>query len=79
MDLRQVNTCTNCENLSIGFNCIKHEKKVDLNNVCDSHIAHKSLTTKSSCTNCYFLKKEECKHPTKASEGMLCFSWKNNA
>ena len=29
-------------NLDLDFNCSKHEKQVDLNNVCDSHVSEKS-------------------------------------
>lgn len=75
MNLRQVNTCTNCQNLNPDFNCSKHDKQVDLNSVCDSHISHSSLSVSSSCINCSFYKLEGCKHPTRAGEGMLCFSW----
>lgn len=76
MNLRQVNTCTNCQNLSIDFNCSKHEQQVDLNNVCDSHVVQQALSVESSCTNCYFYNHKDCKSPSKAGEGMLCFSWK---
>ena len=75
MVVRQVNTCTNCQNLSAEFNCTKHDKQVDLNNVCDSHITHKSLSINSSCTDCSFFNKSDCKYPDRAGEGMLCFSW----
>ena len=56
MNLRQVNTCTNCQNLNPEFNCSKHDKQVDLNSVCDSHISHSSLSVSSSCINCSFYK-----------------------
>ena len=69
MELRKVNTCTNCQNLKLDFNCSKHKKKVDLNNVCDSHVSEKSLS------NCSFFEQRNCKYPSRAGEGMLCFSW----
>lgn len=75
MDLRQVNTCTNCLNLSADFNCTKHMKQVDLNNVCDSHIIQKAFSIESSCLNCSFYNQKDCKSPSNAGEGMLCFSW----
>lgn len=75
MELRHVNTCTNCQNISANFSCTKHGKQVDLNSVCDSHINQKSLNIESSCLDCTFYNKENCNHPNRAGEGMLCFSW----
>ena len=75
MDLRQVNTCTNCQNLNTNFNCSKLNRQVDLNNVCDSHISKESLTINSSCLDCRYFNQNDCKYPVRAGEGMLCFSW----
>lgn len=75
MNLRKVNTCTNCQNLSANFNCSKHEKQVDLNNVCDSHTIQKALNINSSCLDCSHFKQSDCNYPNRAGQGMLCFSW----
>ena len=75
MELRKVNTCTNCQNLNPDFNCSKYKKQVDLNNVCDSHVSKKSLSINSSCLDCSFFNQSNCKYPSRAGEGMLCFSW----
>ena len=75
MELRQVNTCTNCQNLKPDFNCSKYQKQVDLNNVCDSHVSKTSLSINSSCLDCSFFKQQDCKYPSRAGKGMLCFSW----
>ena len=64
MELSQVNTCTNCQNLDLDFNCSKHGKQVDLNNVCDSHVSEKSLSVKSSCLDCSFFNQKDCKYPS---------------
>ena len=63
MELRKVNTCTNCQNLKLDFNCSKHKKKVDLNNVCDSHVSKKSLSINSSCLDCRFFSGFSDVHP----------------
>ena len=75
MNLREVNTCTNCQSLSTNFNCSKHKKQVDLNSVCDSHTTQKALNINSSCLDCSHYKQSDCNYPNRAGQGMLCFSW----
>ena len=43
MELKNLNTCLNCENLIRDFVCKKHNKEVDITNVCDSHIYKASI------------------------------------
>ena len=74
--IRSVNTCTNCQNLVNNFKCEKHNKDVDLNNVCDAHVTKSALSRESSCVNCSLYLLSTCKFPESAAEGMLCFSWK---
>ena len=73
--IRSVNTCTNCQNLVDNFKCEKHNKHVDINNVCDDHATKNALSRDSSCTNCSLYLLSNCKFPKSASEGMLCFNW----
>lgn len=79
MNFKTVNTCTNCQSLSDNFNCTTHETQVDINYVCDSHTSQISLNKDSSCSNCLSYKSNNCPHPKKAGDGMLCFSWKNKS
>ena len=76
MELRNINTCLNCENLLRDFICRKHKQKVEINNFCESHTYTDSITKDSSCTNCYHFGKESCSKPSEARETMLCFDWK---
>ena len=76
MELINLNTCLNCENLVSDFMCQKHNKEVDITNSCDSHIYKSSITKDSSCSNCFNFRKDSCSNPTEASSGMLCFDWK---
>ena len=77
--IESVNTCTNCQNLTNNFKCLKHDKDVELNNTCESHVEQNIFLDKnSSCINCSFYKLNSCKHPERAGYGMLCFSWKHN-
>ena len=76
MELKNLNTCLNCENLIRDFVCKKHNKEVDITNVCDSHIYKASITKASSCSNCFHFRKDSCSNPIKASSGMLCFDWR---
>lgn len=75
MELKTVSTCINCENLVKNFICSKHEIKIGLYNVCDSHIQTDSLTKQSNCLNCSFYGGSSCANPEDAAEGMLCFDW----
>ena len=75
--LKSVSTCLSCEILVENFKCKLHQIEVELNNVCDSHIFKPSLNKDSSCNNCNSYKTDNCSHPEKASDGFLCFDWKN--
>ena len=68
MEIRNINTCLNCENLLKDFICRKHKQKVEINNFCESHTYTDSITKDSSCTN--------CSKPSEASNTMVCFDWK---
>jgi len=76
MEIRNINTCLNCENLQRQFMCSKHNQEVDINNFCDNHAYKHSITKNSSCTNCYHFGRESCSRPTEASNAMVCFDWK---
>ena len=65
MEIRNINTCLNCENLQKQFMCSKHNQEVDLNNFCDSHAYKHSITKNSSCTNCSHFGRESCSRPTR--------------
>lgn len=75
--LKSVSTCLSCENLVENFKCKVHQLEVELNNVCDSHVFKPFLNKESSCNNCISFNTSNCSHPSKASEGILCFDWKN--
>ena len=80
MSLNSNSICLNCVNLSESWMCKKHNFEVELDNVCDDHIIKaKLLTKKSSCTNCNNYQTNDCPNQPKAAEGLLCFSWENNA
>ncbi len=75
MELRNINTCINCENLLREFICRKHKQKVEITNVCESHSYTDSITKNSSCANCSHFGRETCSRPSEASETMVCFDW----
>ena len=76
MELMNINTCINCENLLSEFMCRKHKQKVEINNFCDSHIYVDSISNDSTCSNCSHFMKESCSKPSEASSKMVCFDWK---
>ena len=76
MELKNINTCLNCENLIREFICSKHQQKVEINNFCESHSYKDSLTKNSSCANCSHFGKISCSRPLEASDSMICFDWK---
>ena len=75
MELRDVNTCLNCENLLRDFICSKHKQKVEINNFCESHAYTDSITKNSTCTNCSHFGRKSCSKPSEASDLMVCFDW----
>ena len=76
MELKNLNTCLNCENLVRNFICKKHNQEVEINNFCESHSYQESITKNSSCNNCYHFGKNTCSHPLQASNELICFDWK---
>lgn len=75
MELNNLNTCINCENLLREFVCQKHQKKVEITNSCESHSYKKSITRDSSCFNCFHFGKTSCSKPKEARPNMVCFDW----
>ncbi len=75
MSLRTSNTCLNCENLMTNLICAKHDIKVDVFNVCDSHNFKEFFNKDSNCGNCNSFQMSSCVHPESATHGMLCFEW----
>ena len=75
MELRNINTCINCENLIRGFVCQKHNQKVEITNFCESHSYKESITENSSCSNCSHFELSTCSNPEEASNAMICFDW----
>jgi len=78
MEIRNNNTCINCENLLSNFMCSKHNKSVEITNSCEKHMYKQSITKNSSCSNCNHYNTESCTKPEEASEKMICFDWKSN-
>ena len=76
MEIKNINTCINCENLIREFICSKHNQKVEINNFCESHSYKDSITKNSSCANCFHFGKTSCSRPLEASDSMICFDWK---
>ena len=76
MELRNLNTCINCENLVKDFICQKHNQEVDITNFCDSHTYKSSITKDSKCSNCFHFQKQSCSNPNQSSDEMLCFDWR---
>ncbi len=75
MELQNINTCINCENLLANFICSKHNREVKITNFCESHIYKTSITKDSSCSNCLHFEKNSCSKPEEASSKMICFDW----
>ena len=75
MNIKNSNTCLNCENLLRDFVCQKHNQKVDISNYCESHSFKVSITKDSSCSNCSNYNNEGCSNPDEASASMVCFDW----
>ena len=75
MSIRTNNTCLNCENLLSSLICSKHNTKVDLFNVCDSHNYKEFFSKDSNCQNCSSFQMNSCNYPESAAQGMLCFEW----
>ena len=78
MELRNINACINCENLVREFICQKHNQKVEITNLCESHAYKESITKDSSCSNCSHFGKESCSNTEVASHKMICFDWQKN-
>ena len=76
MELQNINTCINCENLLANFICGKHNQEVKITNFCESHSYKTSITKDSSCSNCFNFGKNSCSKPEEASAKMICFDWK---
>ena len=79
MPLNSNSICLNCVNLTESWVCKKHNIEVELDNVCDDHMMKKVFSKKSTCTNCNNYKTPDCPNEIKAAEGLLCFSWTNQA
>ena len=77
MELKNQNTCINCENLLKNFICQKHNQEVEITNFCESHSYRVSITKNSSCANCFNFGKDSCTKPQQASDQMVCFDWKS--
>ena len=75
MDIKNNNTCINCENLQNNFMCLKHNKTVDITNSCEEHTYKVSITKNSSCSNCNHYEEVSCTKPDEASGKMVCFDW----
>lgn len=75
MELRNINTCINCENLLREFMCQKHNQKVEITNFCESHTYKAAITKDSSCSNCFHFGEKSCSKPKEASDQMICFDW----
>ena len=75
MEVKNINTCINCENLLREFICQKHNQKVEITSFCESHSYKDGITKKSSCSNCYHFGKKSCSKPQEASHTMICFDW----
>ena len=73
--IRQSNSCINCGNFNDNSTCIKHNKSVKFDNVCNEHLYREKLTRDSSCMNCSYFNTDNCPNPSFASKEMLCFSW----
>tara|TARA_B100001540_G_scaffold315088_1_gene341481 strand:+ start:740 stop:976 length:237 start_codon:yes stop_codon:yes gene_type:complete len=78
MEIRNINTCINCENLLSNFMCQKHKQTVQITNSCESHVYRDSITKDSSCSNCFHFGKTSCSKPGEASKDMLCFDWQKS-
>ena len=78
MEIRNINTCINCENLLSNFMCQKHKQTVQITNSCESHVYRDSITKDSSCSNCLHFGKTSCSKPGEASNEMLCFDWQKS-
>ena len=75
MAIRLSSTCTNCAELSDAIMCNVHEVKVNGHYTCDSFSMRQDLMLDRQCTTCTRYQQDDCAHPEKASEGMLCKSW----
>ena len=75
MELKNLNTCLNCENLIRDFICQKHNQKVEINTFCESHAHKDTITRHSSCFNCLHFNQKSCSKPSEASKNMICFDW----
>ena len=78
MELENINTCINCENLLREFICQKHNRKVEITTSCESHAYRDAITKDSSCSNCSHFGKTSCSKPGEASSKMLCFDWQKS-
>ena len=75
MNLKQINSCINCENLTKNFMCQKHDKHVDITTLCDSHKYKVAINRNSSCSNCFNYGLDSCSNKEEASSNMICFDW----
>ena len=75
MELRNVDSCLNCENLVRDFICSKHNLEVEINNLCESHTYKESIAKDSSCANCSHFGRNSCSKPLEANNTMVCFDW----
>ncbi len=75
MAIRLSSTCLNCSNLKEDYVCSVHKVKVSSNYTCNHFQLKAELDVDRQCTNCARYKGDDCAHPEKAAEGMLCTSW----
>ena len=75
MNIKNLNTCINCENLLADFICQKHKLEVKITNYCESHTFKSTINKNSSCSNCFHFSKTSCTKPQEASSKMVCFDW----
>lgn len=75
MNVQLAKCCGNCENFINGQVCAIQEIVVSENQVCEAYQFKAVLHRDDDCLKCVKFQTNNCAHPQKASEGILCSVW----
>ncbi len=75
MNVKLANCCGNCEHFINGQICAVQEIVVSENQVCEAYQFKAVLHRDDDCLKCVKFQTNNCAHPQKASEGILCSVW----
>ncbi len=75
MKISLASCCANCEHFLNGQLCGVQEVVVSENQVCEAYEFKAVLHREDDCLKCSKFQTNNCAHPQKASEGIMCTVW----